>query len=990
MDFDTPPEAGRRISSLGLSTLHEPAEGPIIADIILVHGLQGHPWHTWVYDPAQLRRHYGSRMESDYRRQHSPSRSKLKVIGSKLSTLFGSRASRRTAEAEAPAPDAVTHAPTTAGAQDAPTQGPTTAVYWPIDLLPVTCPNARILVWGYDSVLAKGFASVNKSNLFAHAKDLLYALEGERPKGRKIVFIAHSLGGLLVKEVLRRSQHDGDVDLADIVESTKAIVFLGTPHRGSPEFQKIGEIASHVASTLMMDTNTTLLCSLGLDSPELELSRASFLQQWRTYDFRVKTFQENRVFSLVNVVPDTSSSLDDPREPSLKTLSFPSMFDRQQNIPHAVDNTCEWLQESPTFNRWHSRSNVAVDHGMLWIKGKPGAGKSTLMRHTAAWMAQKEPGRATVAAFYFNARGGGLEKSPLGFLRSILHQICLEDSSVRAQFLQLYRARSRATPNQDWSWTQVELQNFTRSIFRVAKPRPTFVFVDAIDECNTQTARELVYFLSACGKAAWQNGHCLNICMSSRHYPEISVPNCPDIIAEGSNKKDIDTYIRDKFSFVPPDETSTASELAASIAEKAAGVFLWVVLVVDHLLCDFDAGHMDKLIERLKQVPRTMEDLYASVCGQLSAEDRSFSVPLIQWVLFGDMHPNPYRPAHSAKILFAARMSSPEARSLIVLPKGGYVKPSRERTARRIKDASRGLVEVTANDEVQFIHETVREFFLTGPGLALLDPRLAENPVGLSYEVLVQGCINAENSQFDDLCRIELAIRILTYAGLVEKHGGCNTALLESICAGMYRAQGESALLQVTSLNLTSCVLALLKQGVHPDDARDDGGMTPLMHAAGSNSSRAAQICKLLLEHGADVNYTRHDGCTAVLLAVREGQVDVIKLLVEAGADVNVVTPKGQNALHMVGTRMLALMRWPRYYWEKWKNDEEWEGMMEVTRLLVEAGCDRAAKDREGNWPIDTVLGFESGMKLEFKVELGGCWILAKRWSRMTWGISLA
>lgn len=269
---------------------------------------------------------------------------------------------------------------------------------------------------------------------------------------------------------------------------------------------------------------------------------------------------------------------------------------------------------------------------MLWIKGKPGAGKSTMMRHTAERMAQEESGNATVASFYFNARGSSLEKSPVGFLRCILHQICLEDTSIRAQFLQLYRKRlDRATRNEQWSWSQSDLEDFTRDVFRVVEARPTFIFVDAIDECDTKTARQLVYFLAACGKIAWQNSQHLNICMSSRHYPEISLPNCPEIIAEGGNKMDIETYIHDRFSFVPPDESTTALRLTASIIEKAAGVFLWVVLIVDRLLQDFDAGQpMNTLIERLEQVPRTMEDLYAGACRQLSAEERDFSIPLIQ------------------------------------------------------------------------------------------------------------------------------------------------------------------------------------------------------------------------------------------------------------------------------------------------------------------------------------------------------------------------
>jgi hypothetical protein len=76
-------------------------------------------------------------------------------------------------------------------------------VFWPRDLLTHErwCQAARILTYGYDSKVTKAYANSNKNNLFVHAKDLLHALEREKPKRRPVIFVAHSLGGLVVKEV---------------------------------------------------------------------------------------------------------------------------------------------------------------------------------------------------------------------------------------------------------------------------------------------------------------------------------------------------------------------------------------------------------------------------------------------------------------------------------------------------------------------------------------------------------------------------------------------------------------------------------------------------------------------------------------------------------------------------------------------------------------------------------------------------------------------
>lgn len=172
-------------------------------------------------------------------------------------------------------------------------------VYWPKDLLAADFPMARIMTFGYNTKVTEGFQAANQGNIFSHARDLLYALVAKRRKSanRDLVFIAHSLGGILVKEVLRRSEADPDPTINRIFTSTSGILFFGTPHRGSKDWASFGEGLAGVAGWLLgVDKNDQVVHALLPTGPELELCRESFTTQWvkRGNSLVVRTFQETK------------------------------------------------------------------------------------------------------------------------------------------------------------------------------------------------------------------------------------------------------------------------------------------------------------------------------------------------------------------------------------------------------------------------------------------------------------------------------------------------------------------------------------------------------------------------------------------------------------------------------------------------------------------------------------------------------------------------
>ena len=78
--------------------------------------------------------------------------------------------------------------------------------------------------------------------------------------------------------------------------STYGVVFLGTPHRGSPQ-AGLGIIAANVCRAMLQDANADILRSLEQDSEVLERIRDSFE--------RMVTRGEVKAYSFVEEIPTT-------------------------------------------------------------------------------------------------------------------------------------------------------------------------------------------------------------------------------------------------------------------------------------------------------------------------------------------------------------------------------------------------------------------------------------------------------------------------------------------------------------------------------------------------------------------------------------------------------------------------------------------------------------------------------------------------------------
>ena len=312
---------------------------------------------------------------------------------------------------------------------------------------------------------------------------------------------------------------------------------------------------------------------------------------------------------------------------------------RQYTISEAHQESFQWIWDTQNsklkFVDW-LRSETLI----FWISGKPGAGKSTLMKY----LLESErlvthlsrPDATIVVGYFFHELGEPQEKNFGGLLHTIIYQLLIgfqkRNQAAPSQLYKLLKPRLECNLASKAAFPDSLLMRILGNL--VAECKETLMlclFIDGIDECDGDHRMQLD-FLTQWVRSSSDKKLSVKVCFGSRVEPEIALrlSNEPTIAIHHFSKNDISKYVTERLgqawslmALQPGGTTAKPDQhLIQKVVRKAEGVFIWVTIVVSQLIVaiEEDAG-ADKLHDLLADLPEGLEKLYASIIDKIDQKN---------------------------------------------------------------------------------------------------------------------------------------------------------------------------------------------------------------------------------------------------------------------------------------------------------------------------------------------------------------------------------
>ncbi|QBZ55224.1 hypothetical protein PoMZ_00119 [Pyricularia oryzae] len=556
-----------------------------------------------------------------------------------------------------------------------------TALFWP-DWLPEEEPSLarfRISTFGYNASF-RGAAT--NLTILDFAKDLLMqllaAIEDDRDSHRPIIFVVHSMGGLVVKKAYTLGRHDDRY--ADLVARVRGILFLATPHRGSQYAKTLNNILAatptgttkayvsgldinsetiqdinegfrqHCEGLLLCSFFETLKTSLGLTKAmivekssavlgfPLETSAGMDADHHTICKFRDRSDPNFR--KVKSILKTWASELTDTGPPSMEAdFQIEPELPSQENIDQRIrdifgirdlpQNTITpidsdnisystsggWLFEKEDFKSWLSYdSGQAADCRQFLLVGLPGTGKTVLSRLSV----KRLQSMGLDVQHHFFERTNQFTSTKHYCLRAIAAQMALSIPEFRDAVLRLEAktGHSLSSPAATLDFQALWERYFQGVLFKLKLSRPVYWVLDSLDESDSPGI-----LLSLISSISSQTP--IRVLMTSR--PLKVAPTWDQargttyFLVASDTEADMGNYITRAVQDVVPGDPPTQAFVRDEILKKAHGSFLWARLALDLIQ---DSWHIKTdLLVALTEVPRGMAAMYKHMLKNVKTQN---------------------------------------------------------------------------------------------------------------------------------------------------------------------------------------------------------------------------------------------------------------------------------------------------------------------------------------------------------------------------------
>jgi hypothetical protein len=329
-------------------------------------------------------------------------------------------------------------------------------------------------------------------------------------------------------------------------------------------------------------------------------------------------------------------------------LHFEDLTDREYRISAAHQDTFSWIFAGP--NERHIRkwtlftSWLRCSDRLYWITGKPGSGKSTMMKYVSrdprtrqnllSWSGEL---RLITAHFYFWNSGAPMQMSLEGFYRTVIHAILSEMPRLLPDALPHRWTTSKLFGGDMRDWSMQELhQAFEFLLSKSGLSYRLCIFIDGLDEYEGDHDS----FVEQLSTIALH--HDVKMCIASRPWPvfELAFSTVAHLMLQDLTYPDIVRFTWSRlsghrgFQYLVATEMEFAGNLVLEISDKAQGVFLWVSLVTKSLLTGLtNADRVVDLQQRLEELPGDLEELYYKMFNSIEPFYRAHASQYFQIAL---------------------------------------------------------------------------------------------------------------------------------------------------------------------------------------------------------------------------------------------------------------------------------------------------------------------------------------------------------------------